>query len=90
MTLHEPARTKDRGLCCGAGGGRMWMEERTGKRINVERTEELLATGAGAVAVGCPFCMTMNSDGVKAVGSVVPVFDIAEVVAQRLRSVPVS
>jgi Fe-S oxidoreductase len=90
MTLQEPARTKDRGLCCGAGGGRMWMEERTGKRINVERTEELLATGAGAVAVACPFCMTMISDGVKAVGSEVPVYDIAEVVAQRLRATPVS
>ena len=84
MTLVEPPRTKDRGLCCGAGGGRMFMEERTGKRINAERTEELLATGADAIAVACPFCMTMMTDGLKAVGSEVPVLDVAEVVATRL------
>jgi Fe-S oxidoreductase len=62
----------------------MWMEEREGKRINLERTEELLATGADAIAVACPFCMTMMSDGVKAKESAVPVLDIAEVVAGRL------
>ena len=84
INLVEPARTKDRGLCCGAGGGRMFMEERTGKRINVERTEELLATGAETIAVACPFCMTMISDGVKAAHSDVPVLDIAEVVATQL------
>jgi Fe-S oxidoreductase len=84
INLVEPKRTKDRGLCCGAGGGRMFMEERTGKRINVERTEELLATGADTIAVACPFCMTMISDGVKAAASDVPVLDIAEVVAAQL------
>jgi Fe-S oxidoreductase len=62
------------------------MEERQGKRINVERTEELLATGAEAIAAACPFCMTMLSDGVKATASTVPVYDIAEVVAERLTS----
>jgi Fe-S oxidoreductase len=62
----------------------MWMEERTGKRINVERTEELLATGADEIAVACPFCMTMVSDGLKAKESSVPVRDIAEVVASQL------
>jgi Fe-S oxidoreductase len=86
VNLVEPPRSRDRGLCCGAGGGRMFMEERTGKRINVERTEELLATGADAIAVACPFCMTMMSDGVKQAQSDVPVLDIAEVVATRLRS----
>ncbi|HEX3866816.1 MAG TPA: (Fe-S)-binding protein [Gemmatimonadaceae bacterium] len=86
IELVEPKRTRDRGLCCGAGGGRMFMEERTGKRINAERTEELLATGADAIAVACPFCMTMISDGVNAAQSTVPVLDIAEVVAGQLEA----
>lgn len=84
MQLVEMPRSKDRGLCCGAGGGRMFMEENVGKRINMERAEEALLTGASAVAVACPFCMTMMADGVKAQGSEVPVYDIAEVVAQQL------
>jgi Fe-S oxidoreductase len=85
VTLVEPKRSRDRGLCCGAGGGRMWMEEREGKRINLERTEELLATGADTIAVACPFCMTMMTDGVNKLSSNVPVLDIAEVVAGQLR-----
>jgi Fe-S oxidoreductase len=85
LTLVDPPRNRDRGLCCGAGGGRMWMEETAGKRINLERTEELLATGADAIAVACPFCMTMMTDGVKASGADVPVLDISEVVAAQLR-----
>jgi len=86
VDIVEPKRSRDRGLCCGAGGGRMWMEERQGKRINVERTEELLATGADTIAVACPFCMTMISDGVKAAAADVPVLVIAEVVAGQLAS----
>jgi Fe-S oxidoreductase len=88
VELVEPARTKSRGLCCGAGGGRMWMEENVGKRVNVERSEELLATGADEIAVACPFCMTMITDGVTGAGSSVPVLDISEVVARRLATVP--
>ena len=88
VNLVEPKRTRDRGLCCGAGGGRMFMEETQGKRINIERTEELLATGADALAVACPFCMTMISDGVKAKGVEIDVLDISEVVAARLETTP--
>ncbi len=84
VQLVEAPRSRDRGLCCGAGGGRMWMEERVGERINVERKKELLATGANAVAVACPFCMTMLSDAGAKLESTVPVYDIAEVVAERL------
>jgi Fe-S oxidoreductase len=85
IDLVEPARTKSRGMCCGAGGGQMWMEEKVGKRVNVERSEELLATGADQIAVACPFCMTMITDGVTGAGSEVPVLDIAEVVANQLQ-----
>jgi Fe-S oxidoreductase len=60
------------------------MEEDVGKRINAERTEELLATGADVLAVACPFCMTMIGDGVNGQDSSVPVYDISEVVAQQL------
>jgi Fe-S oxidoreductase len=82
----EAKRSKDRSLCCGAGGGRMWMEERTGKRINAERKEELVATGADTVAVACPFCMTMLGDAGKGTEGYVPVVDIAELVARRLKA----
>ena len=86
VTLVEAPRSRDKGLCCGAGGGRMWMEERVGQRINVERKQELLATGADAVAVACPFCMTMLNDAGAKLESTVPVYDIAEVVAARLQT----
>ena len=84
VSLVEMPRSRDRGLCCGAGGGRMFMEERVGKRINAERAEEALATGANAIAVACPFCMTMMADSVKAREAQVEVLDVAEVVAERL------
>ncbi|GAA0608832.1 (Fe-S)-binding protein [Kutzneria viridogrisea] len=62
-TLQEMPRHADRSLCCGAGGARMWMEERIGKRINLERVDEALATGAGTIATACPFCRVMLTDG---------------------------
>jgi Fe-S oxidoreductase len=61
--LTEMPRSGTTSFCCGAGGARMWMEEKLGTRINTNRTEEAVATGAGAIAVGCPFCRVMLSDG---------------------------
>ncbi len=68
ITLVEAERRKQVGFCCGAGGGRMWMEEKTGKRINTERLEQLLATGAKTIATACPYCMIMLDDAMKEKG----------------------
>jgi Fe-S oxidoreductase len=65
-TFAEMPRNSERSFCCGAGGGRMWMEEKIGERINVNRTKEAVATGADQIAVGCPFCRVMLSDGLTA------------------------
>ncbi|MGH3361301.1 MAG: (Fe-S)-binding protein, partial [Nocardioides sp.] len=62
----EMPRNSERSFCCGAGGARMWMEENIGSRINVNRTKEAVATGADQIAVGCPFCRVMLSDGLTA------------------------
>ncbi len=83
VELREMTRSGSRSFCCGAGGARMWMEERIGKRINTDRTEEALATGASAIAVGCPFCRIMLSDGLTAAqdagqGEGVEVLDVAQ------------
>ena len=64
----EAPRNGTEGMCCGAGGARMWMEEHTGKQINVDRSQELLATGATRIATACPFCYIMIDDGVKGEG----------------------
>lgn len=82
----EMAMSKRQSFCCGAGGGRMFMEEHQGKRINHERTDQAIKTGAKTIATGCPFCMTMMSDGLKDRGKdeEIVVKDIAELVAERL------
>ena len=68
IEIVEASRNGTKGMCCGAGGGRMWMEESTGKQVNIERSQELLRTGATKIAVACPFCYIMIDDGVKAQG----------------------
>ena len=65
----EMPRHGTKALCCGAGGGRFWMEEQTGKKVNIERAEEALATEADEIAVACPFCFVMLDDGVKELGA---------------------
>ncbi len=85
--LIEMKRCRSNGLCCGAGGAQMWKEEENGdKRINIERADEALETGAGVIASACPYCNTMLTDGVKnrEKENEVQVLDIAELVAQAL------
>lgn len=87
VELVEMKRCKTKGLCCGAGGAQMFKEPEHGKKdINVERTEEALATGASAIAVGCPFCLTMMTDGVKnkEKETEVQVLDLAELLAKDM------
>jgi Fe-S oxidoreductase len=86
----EMDRFAERSFCCGAGGARMWMEERIGKRINIERVEEALSTGARTVAAACPFCLTMLSDGVtskKSTGEAADDVEVVDVATLLLRSV---
>jgi Fe-S oxidoreductase len=68
IDLVEASANGTKGMCCGAGGARMWMEESIGKQVNVERSQELLATGATRIATACPFCYIMIDDGVKSQG----------------------
>ncbi len=68
IEIVEANRSGTKGMCCGAGGARMWMEEHIGKQVNVERSQELIATGATRIATACPFCYVMIDDGVKAQG----------------------
>ena len=88
----EMARSRNRAFCCGGGGGRVWMEEKTSKRINNTRVQEALDTGADAMAAACPFCITMFEDGIKAVGAQekFEVEDIAEILAAALEAAPVA
>ncbi|MCB0922412.1 MAG: 4Fe-4S dicluster domain-containing protein [Actinobacteria bacterium] len=91
VTLVEMERSAERSFCCGAGGARMWMEETLGTRVNMNRTDEALGTGATTVAVGCPFCNVMISDGVTArqsegeAGENVQVKDVAVMLLEAVK-----
>jgi Fe-S oxidoreductase len=90
-TFTEMPRNTERSFCCGAGGARMWMEEKIGERINMNRTTEAVATGASAIAVACPFCRIMLDDGLtslQAAGSAderVEVQDVAQLLLAAVR-----
>src|SRR5699024_5560139 len=83
LELVEMVRTKEDGMCCGAGGGIMWTEEDTGNRINVARTEQALEVEPTMISSACPFCLTMLSDGTKAkdVDEDIGTMDVAEILA---------
>ena len=85
IEVTEMPRNQERSFCCGAGGGRMWMEEKIGTRINLNRVDEAIATGAQEVAVGCPFCRVMVSDGMVARESSVEVLDVAQALLRSVK-----
>ncbi|WP_147535016.1 heterodisulfide reductase-related iron-sulfur binding cluster [Bacillus marasmi] len=86
VTLVEMERNRETGMCCGAGGGLMWMEEETGHRINVARTEQALAVNPSVISAGCPYCLTMITDGTKAkeVEETVKTYDVAELLEKAV------
>jgi Fe-S oxidoreductase len=85
IEITEMPRNQERSFCCGGGGGRMWMEEKLGTRINLNRVDEALATGVEEVAVACPFCRIMVSDGVTARESSVEVLDVAQALLRSVK-----
>ncbi len=87
VELREMPRTAEKSFCCGAGGARMWMEEKLGTRVNTNRTQEALATGAERIAIGCPFCRVMISDGVteQQAEDKVEVVDVAQMLLAAVR-----
>ncbi|MFH5781052.1 hypothetical protein BLX88_23280 [Bacillus obstructivus] len=90
VQLIEMDRNREKGMCCGAGGGLMWMEEDTGHRINVSRTEQALAVNPSVISSGCPYCLTMLSDGTKAkeVEETVKTYDVAELLEKAVCGEP--
>jgi Fe-S oxidoreductase len=80
----EMPRNRERTFCCGAGGARMWMEEKRGRPINQERVREAVETGAETLAVACPFCTVMLDDGVRETGAKMQVFDLATLLAEAV------
>jgi Fe-S oxidoreductase len=86
LRLVEMERSGVRSFCCGAGGGRMWMEEKIGTRINQIRTEQAVQTKAESVATACPYCLTMLGDGIKEKGleESMASFDLSELVEKAM------
>ncbi len=84
--IEEMPRNQERSFCCGGGGGRMWMEETLGSRINLNRVDEAIETGAPEVAVACPFCRIMVGDGMTARQSDVEVLDVAQVLLRSVKA----
>jgi Fe-S oxidoreductase len=83
--IRDPWRSRERSFCCGAGGGQMFLGEEKGKRINVERAEELVATGAAVIGTACPFCQTMFRDALGTITQAPPkLMDVAQIAAARL------
>ncbi len=87
VKLIEMERSRENAMCCGAGGGLMWMEEHTGSRINVTRTEQAISTKSSTISSGCPYCLTMLRDGTKAmeVEDDVKTMDVAEILELAIR-----
>ena len=83
--VEEMPRNQERSVCCGGGGGRMWMEEKIGTRINLNRVDEAIDTGAAEVAVACPFCRVMVGDGMVARQSDVEVLDVAQILLRSVK-----
>jgi Fe-S oxidoreductase len=83
-SLQEMDRNRSASSCCGAGGGRMWFDDEPETRIGTTRVQEALDTNASTVAVSCPFCLTMMTDGVAAKTDQVQVKDIAEILAEAI------
>ncbi len=83
--ITEMPRNKERSFCCGAGGGRMWMEEKLGTQINLNRVDEAIATGVTELAVACPFCRVMTTDGMTARASDVEVLDVAQILLRSVK-----
>ena len=87
LRLQELPRSRERGLCCGAGGGRMWMEEKLGSRINQTRMREISQAGTDAVGVSCPFCMVMIGNAKEEIGATTQPFDVLELARRAMSSV---
>jgi len=84
VTLRELPRSRERGLCCGAGGGRMWMEEKLGSRINQTRMKEIVEAGTDAVGLSCPFCMVMIGNAREEIGASTQPFDVLELARRSM------